>query len=378
MNSNVIRIAHIIGKWVGGGVESVVMNYYRYIDRKQIQFDFICDSDSTNIPYEEIELLGGRVFLIPPYQKPLSYHKTLKTLLKKEKYEIIHSHISTMSIFPLFAAKQANIPIRIAHAHSTTNKKEKKKNLMKQCLRPFSRLFATNYMCCSELAGRWLFGNNKYEQGEVYLLNNAINLNKFVYNEKIRTLKRKELNIDDNILVFGNIGRFVEQKNHSFLIDIFCEIHKQKRNSLLMLVGQGPLEEIIKKKVNDLKLNECVKFLGQRNDVNELYQVFDAFLLPSLYEGLPVVGVEAQTASLPCFFSNAMTKEVKVLESTFFLSLNDDSKKWAKEIVENCESFKRKKTSQEVARKGFSIQEEAKKLSNYYFNCLLRKNKWRG
>ena len=176
-----IRVAQIIGKWLGGGVESVVMNYYRHIDRTKIQFDFICDEDSTNIPYGEIEKMGGKVILIPPYQKVFKYHKKLKEVLKSGGYKIVHSHINTLSVFSLFAAKCAGVPVRIAHSHSTTNKKEKKKNLLKQVLRPFSKVFATDYMCCSELAGRWLFGNKEYDNGNVYLLNNAIDLDKFKY-----------------------------------------------------------------------------------------------------------------------------------------------------------------------------------------------------
>ena len=277
-----IRVAQIIGKWVGGGVEAVVMNYYRHINREKIQFDFICDSDSTNIPYEEIESLGGRVILIPPYQKTFKYHKELKKTLIENEYKIVHSHINTLSIFPLYAAKKAGVPVRIAHSHSTTNSKEWKRNILKQILRPFSKIFATNYMCCSELAGRWLFGNKVYNKGKVYLLNNAIDLEKFSYDEKIRNKKRKELGIKKNQLVIGHIGRFMTQKNHTFLIDIFNEIHKENNDAVLILVGQGPLLENMRKKVNQLKLTDYVQFLGQRNDVNELYQVFDAFLLPSL------------------------------------------------------------------------------------------------
>lgn len=325
-----IRIAHIIGKWIGGGVESVVMNYYRHIDRTKIQFDFICDEDSTNIPYEEIDKLGGKVILIPPYQKVIKYHKELKRVFKEGNYRIVHSHINTLSVFSLFAAKCAGVPVRIAHSHSTTNKKEKKKNLMKQILRPFSKMFATNYMCCSELAGRWLFGNKEYDKGNVYLLNNAIDLDKFKYDEKIRENKRKELNIDDDTLVIGHVGRFVEQKNHRFLIDIFNEVHKQNNNSILLLAGQGPLMEEMKEKVRNLGLEKNVKFLGQRDDISELYQAFDIFCLPSLYEGLPVVGVEAQATGNLCVFSNEMTKETKVLKTTEFLSLDQSTKKWKK------------------------------------------------
>lgn len=361
-----IRVAQIMGKWLGGGVEAVVMNYYRNIDRNKVQFDFICDEDSKYIPKEEIEKLGGKIILIPPYQKPFKYHKELMRVLKEGKYKIVHSHISTMSFFSLWAAKSAKVPIRIAHAHSTTNKQEKKKNLMKQVLRPFSKVFANRYFCCSELAGRWLFGNKTYNQGKVYLLNNAIDVDKFKYTEKVRKAKRKELNIKNKDLVIGHIGRFVKQKNHDFLIDIFNEIHKQNKNTILLLAGDGPLKEEIQNKVKELGLEKNVQFLGQRNDANELYQAMDAFVLPSLYEGLPVVGVEAQASGLPCFFSTDMTKETKVLDSTKFISLTHTSKYWADKILNEIKSFKRQDTIKEITDNNFNIKKEAEKLENYY------------
>lgn len=361
-----IRIAHIMGKWLGGGVESVVMNYYRNIDRNKVQFDFICDEDSKYIPTDEIESLGGKVILIPPYQKPFKYHKELKKVLKEGNYKIVHSHISTMSFFSLWAAKSAKVPVRIVHAHSTTNKQEKKKNLMKQVLRPFSKVFANRYFCCSELAGRWLFGNKTYNQGKVYLLNNAIDVDKFKYNEKVRKAKRKELNIKDKDLVIGHIGRFVKQKNHEFLIDIFNEIHKQNKNTILLLAGDGPLKEEIQNKVKKIGLEKNVQLLGQRNDANELYQAFDAFVLPSLYEGLPVVGVEAQTAGLPCFFSTDMTKETKVLDSTKFIELSKSPKEWADIIIKELNNFKRKDMTKKINNNNFNIKNEANKLKKYY------------
>lgn len=274
---NPIRVAQIMGKWLGGGVESVVMNYYRHIDRSKIQFDFICDEDSTNIPYEEIEKLGGKVILIPPYQKVFKYHKELKKILKEGNYKIVHSHINTLSVFSLFAAKCAGVPVRIAHSHSTTNKQEKKKNLVKQVLRPFSKIFATDYMACTEHAGRWLFGNKEYDNGNVYLLNNAIDLDKFKYDEKLRKEKRKELNIKEDTLVIGHVGRFVEQKNHRFLIDIFNKYQKKNSDSLLVLIGQGPLENEIKKKLEYYNISNKVLFLGQRDNISDYYNVFDFF-----------------------------------------------------------------------------------------------------
>lgn len=371
INSEPIRIAQVIGKWIGGGVESVVLNYYRNINKTKIQFDFICDEDSTDIPYNEIESLGGKVILIPPYQKVIKYHKELKKVLKEGNYKIVHSHINTLSVFSLCAAKSAGVPIRIAHSHSTTNKKEWKKNFLKQVLRPFSKVFATNYMCCSELSGRWLFGNKEYDKGNIYKLNNAIDLDKFKYDEKIRKEKRKELKINEDILVIGHIGRFVEQKNHRFLIDIFNEIHKKSKNAILLLAGKGPLMDEMKDKVNILGLEKFVKFLGQRNDVNELYQVFDIFLLPSLYEGLPVVGIEAQATGNICFLSDNMTKETKVLDSTLFMSLNKNAEEWANNILDNVNTNK-KNITEEISKYGFNIKKEVRKLENEYFICLDR------
>ncbi len=370
MKNKKIIVAQIIGKWLGGGVEAVVMNYYRHIDRTKVQFHFICDNDSINIPYNEIEKLGGKVILVPPYQKIFKYHKELKRILKNNDYRIVHSHINTLSIFPLMVAKKLKIPVRIAHSHSTTNKKEWKKNLLKQVLRPFSKLYATNYMCCSELAGRWLFGDKAYDEDRVYLLNNAIDLEKFSYNEDIRTNKRKELGIKKNQIIIGHIGRFVTQKNHLFLIDIFYELHKHEKNAVLLLAGQGPLLNKIKEKVKDLDLTDSVQFLGQRSDVAELYQAFDVFLLPSLYEGLPVVGVEAQASGLLCILSNDMTKETKVLDSTVFISLSDSVKVWVNCILNTLKKHKRKDTKKEIASNGFDIEKEAEKLTNKYLELL--------
>lgn len=361
-----LRIAHIIGKWLGGGVESVVMNYYRHINKNEIQFDFICDDDSTNIPYEEIEKLGGRVILVPPYQKIFKYQREMIRIFKENKYKIVHSHINTLSVFPLFCAKIAGVPIRIAHSHSTTNKKEWKKNWIKIILKNFSKIFANEYFCCTEHAGRWLFGDRIYDKNKVYLLNNAIELDKFSYDEEIRKRKRKELNITDDTLVIGHIGRFVAQKNHTFLIDIFNEVHKLKENSILLLIGQGPLQEKIKQKVDNLGLSNSVKFLGQRDDVNEIYQALDIFLLPSLYEGLGMVLIEAQASGLPCVTSTEVPSVVKVTNNLEFIGLNEESEKWVDKTINLYENIKRKSEIQEIINHGYEIKQEASKLEKKY------------
>lgn len=364
MKKEPIRVAQIIGKWVGGGVEAVVMNYYRHINHGEVQFDFICDDDSTNIPYEEIEKLGGKVILIPPYQKVIKYHKKLKKVLKNGNYKIVHSHINVLSVFSLFAAKCAKVPVRIAHSHSTTNKKEWKKNLLKLFLRPFSKVFATDYFCCTEFAGRWLFGNKAYDQGKVYLLNNAIDLEKFKYDEKMRKLKRKELNIEEDTLVIGHIGRFMTQKNHTFLIDIFQEVHRQNNNSILLLVGQGPLMGEIKEKVKKIGLEKAVIFLGQREDVNELYQAMDVFLFPSLYEGLGMVLIEAQCSGLLCVASTEVPEVAKVTDKIKFFSLNEPITNWVDAIL-NIKS-NRNWNIDDITKCGYNIEVEKNKLECKY------------
>ena len=355
-------IAQIVGKWVGGGVESVLMNYYRNIDRAKIQFDFICDEDSTNIPYDEIKKLGGRVLFVPPYQKIFKYNKALKKIFKENNYKIVHSNINTLSVFPLRIAKKCGIPVRISHSHSTSNKKEWKKNLLKNILKPFSRKYATDYFACSELAGRYLFGDKAFNNGKVTIINNAINLNKFKYNEKTRNRLRRQLKIDDDTLVIGHIGRFVEQKNHTFLIDLFSELHKENSNSILLLIGQGPLENKIKEKVNSLNITDSVKFLGQRTDVNELYNVMDVFVLPSLYEGLGVVLIEAQANGLQCLVSQNVPKEVGISDLLKIIDINDEPANAIKYISKN--DILRKNAK--LKENNYNILNEKSKLEKFY------------
>ena len=350
-----------------GGVEAVILNYFRNINKSKFVFDFVIDSDSTDNNFiNEIQELGGTIIKCPPYQKLHKYNKFLYKLFKEKKYDIVHSNINTLSVFPLRMAEKAGIKIRIAHSHSTSNPKEWKKNLLKNILRPFSKKYANVYFACSELAGRYLFGNKTFDEGKVVIINNAINLDKFKYNEEKRKEIRKKLNIKNDTFVIGNIGRFVAQKNHTFLIDIFNEMHKENENSVLLLIGQGMLQNEIKEKVDKLGLANSVKFIGQVTNANDYYNAMDVFVLPSLYEGLPVVGVEAQASGLLCELSNAMTKETKILSTTNFIDLNLPAKKWADKIIEDYEKFERKDVSKEFENNGFDIKKEAKKLEDKY------------
>ena len=188
-----IRVAHIMGKLWAGGVESVVFNYYREIDKTEVQFDFYYDSDSTVVPPEDLISMGARFYQIPPYQSLIQYLLTLKQYFKGNNYKIVHSHINTLSVFPLFVAWLEGIPIRIAHNHSVPGGKEFKRNVLKCLLRKFSKVFATDYFACSEKAGRWLFGNQAYKQGKIVLLSNAIRFDKFQFDAEIKKNVKKNI-----------------------------------------------------------------------------------------------------------------------------------------------------------------------------------------
>lgn len=325
--ANPIRVAQIVGKMNGGGVEAVVMNYYRHIDRSKVQFDFLIDSDSSLVPREEIESLGGRVFEIPPYQHVIEYQRELQRLFREEGWKIVHSHINALSVFPLRAAKKAGVPVRIAHSHSTSGKGEYAKNALKAVLKTQSNRYPTHRFACSKFAGEWLFGKAAHFE----VVYNAIDLDRFRFNVEARAEARADLGLVDNQFAIGHVGRFTAQKNHVFLIDVFTEVAKRRDDAVLLLVGTGEAGASVKALVDERGLTDRVKFLGQRSDVNRLYQAFDAFVLPSLYEGLCLVGVEAQVSGLPCLLSDAITREVDVTGECKFLSI-DSPVVWADEI----------------------------------------------
>lgn len=368
--SEPIRVAMIMGKMVGGGVEAVVMNYYRHIDKDLFQFDFIIDNDSSTVPEMEINTLGGRIYRVAPYQKIVEYRKDLKKIFKQVKYEIVHSHINSLSVIPLQVAKQCDVPIRIAHNHSTAAPGEYKKNLVKRVLKMFSTKFATNFMAPSRYAGEWLFGK-KIADNELYILKNAIELDKFLFDESIRKEVRESLSINDNEFVIGNIGRFVWQKNQDFVLDIFQEYKKKNENSKLILVGSGPNEENLIHKIKDYNLTDSVLVLGNRSDVSDIYQALDFFVFPSRYEGLGIVAIEAQTNGLHVIGSDRIPDDVKITSLYSTLSLDAPYSCWVREI-ENTQQERNNKIL-EIRKAGYDIKIESVKLVDYY-NQLLGKN----
>ena len=367
MNENGgIRVVHVIGSVCKGGVESVVFNYYKFIDRTKVQFDFVVDDDSPCEIPDEILNLGCRVYKIPPYTKLLAYIKALKKIFIENDYKIVHSHMNTLSVFTLYAAKKAGVPIRIAHNHSTAGKGEFKRNLVKYALRPFAKLYPTHLFACSEYSGRWLFGIKEFNKGKVTVFNNAIDTSLFLFNEDMRSKVRCDLGIEDKFVI-GHVGRFMTQKNHSFLIDVFNEIHKRDKKSVLLLVGDGELRTQIEEKVKALNLQDYVVFTGSRNNVHELYQAMDVFVLPSLYEGLGMVAVEAQAAGLPCYISSKVPNEAILISKQYrTLPLGVSPKIWASSITKDLTIYQRESDTKTIVSQGYDIREVVKTLEEHY------------
>ena len=367
-NGRPLRVVHIIGKMRAGGVESFVMNYYHHINRSNIQFDFIIDEDSPNLELiSEINDLGGRVYIVPPYQKISKYLPTLRRLFESEGWKIVHSHMNTLSVFPLWAAKQVGVPVRIAHSHTYLTSGDPIKNIVKKTLRIFSNMYPTHRFACGNDSGKWLFG----KESDYTVIPNAIDLERFSYNEDIRASARKELGIPDEKIVVGHVGRFMRQKNHAFLIEVFRKINMQNPSTLLILAGMGPLQNEIEELVNEYELTDKVMFLGQRSDPERLYHAFDVLVLPSHYEGFPVVAIEAQASGLPCMLSDSITKEADLVGLVTFLPLSMSSDKWAAKSLEVAEEMQGKRMAGALSN-DFDINTSANVLANIYESMLAR------
>ncbi len=344
------------------GLETMLMNYYRHIDRSQIQFDFLTHRPNKSDYDEEIISMGGKVYYAPRLypQKYPKYFKWMKNFFAEHpEYKIVHSHIDTMSYLPLKAAKNAGVPIRIAHSHNTSVDKDFK-YILKMYFKMRINSVATNRLACGYEAGKFLFGNRHFD-----VIPNAVEAEKFYFNQQIRDKKRAELDLENKFVV-GHVGRISYQKNHKFLIKIFNEILKKEPNSILLLVGVGDKEQEVRTQVNELGLTDKVKFLGNRSDVSELYQAMDVFVLPSLFEGIPVVGVEAQFADLPCIFSDNTPSEVKFNHKTKFIGLDKSPEVWSNEVISVSNNTSRTNNREDIINSRYDIKTAHTILENYY------------
>ncbi len=347
------------------GAETMIMNYVRQLVKYQIfDISILVHGYEKGDYDDELLELGINIIQVPIRSRsPLSYKSKIKDVLTKHKFEIVHCNMDASSGDFLEIAKKCGVPIRIVHSHTTKFQAQTfiKKIIAKNSKRKIP-VVATNFLACSKMAGDWMFGTKNY-----MVLNNAIDLDLYKFNEETRNLVRKQLLLPLDATVLGHIGRFCFEKNHEGLIDIFEKYYKHNDKAILLCIGDGPTKNHIAELAKKKGLSDVVKFLGVRSDIPCLLQAMDVFLLPSLFEGLPVVGIEAQAAGIPCLFSEAVTEEVCLLESSKRVSLNDEDR-WIEEI----DNLKGKKVVDisPLESAGYSITEEAKKLKNYYMDCL--------
>lgn len=363
---NRIKIVHFVYGIKNGGVEKVITSYFSNINRRNFDLHIITQGESDEKNLKQFKDLGFKVHHVT--QKKVSILRNLIDIfkiLKKYDFDISHCHMSNTNFFPLLYSKMCGIKIRISHSHNAFAQK----NIFEKILISFSNLLCTNKMACSEEAASWLFGKGK---NNVFILKNAIQTNEFKFDEKSRKKYREELKINDDDFVIGMVARFEEQKNHEFVLKFAREIIKKYSNVKFVFVGIGSLEESIKNQINDINKNNNFIFLSSRNDVNKLYSMFDLFILPSLYEGLGIVLVEAQISGLKCLTSNFVPKSVNFSENVLFFELEKSI--WIKEIekIVDEDDYVRNDYLEEVKKSGYDILSSSKLLENYYIDIYKR------
>lgn len=367
-----IRVLHEDVILDPGGIEALLMNLYRHIDRERLQFDFMVHRPEEGFYEKEVAQLGGQIYRTPPFN-PFhygAYKKAVNAILQSHpEYKVFHCH-AELNLWPLKYAAKLGIPTRIAHSHNAKTVVN-----LKYFFFLYEKMFIKNYctdmFMCSTPAGEWSYGKKTVQSGKVKFIKNGVEVEKFRFSETVRREVRRELNLGDRIAV-GHVGRFMQQKNHTFLLDIFNKMHKKNPNTILLLVGEGRLEDDIKEKVNQLHLQDSVKFLGVRDDVHRLLQAFDLFLFPSLWEGLPLTGVEAQAAGLPVLMSDVITPEVYLVKHLCTCSLQDSAETWAEKALDLYSGYTRRDCGREIIDAGFDIQTTADWLQNFYIERTLQ------
>lgn len=352
-----IRVLQMVGSLGWHGMEAVVMNYYRNIDREKIQFDFVVCSPVKERFDDEVEALGGKIYRLPSRNHhPFAYCKALKKLLKENpEYKIFHAHGNSASIcMDLAIAKSCKIPTRIAHSHNTSCFVK----WQHYFFRPFLNGKLTDRLACSEDAGKWLFGNKP-----TTILNNAIDISNFLFNQKVRKTIRNELNILENEPLFGCIGGLTKNKNHTFAIEVFKKYKSEGRLGKLIIIGEGSLREKLEKQICDSNLQDDVILFGKVDNVNEFYSAFDAFIFPSCYEGLGIVAVEAQINGLPIIMSDKVPKEAIISDTVEVLSLKDKAE-WSRLMSEILKS--RNSPDNHIIKKHYDIKVKVQQLQEIY------------
>ena len=362
-----IRVLHSVSNMARAGIETMLMNYYREMDRDRIQFDFLANKPVPGEYDEEIRGMGGRVFVSPglnPLHFPRYKRFVAELLDSNPDIKIVHAHNEAMGYYALQSAKDAGIRVRIAHAHNTQIIRDYKYPLKMVCKQLLPGA-ATDYWSCGRDAGIYYYGEKRWKEFG-FILHNAIQLQRFRFQPEVRQAVRQRHGLE-GCFVIGHVGRFNVQKNHTRLLDIFSEIAKAAPDARLALIGVGELEQATQEKAKALGIQDRVLFLGQMANVNEWYQAMDCFVLPSLFEGLPVVGVEAQAAGLPCFFSDQVTDEILLLPDACRVSLTESNEAWAKTILAARQAKNDRPAGESIVRQaGYDIHAESRKLQDIY------------
>ena len=360
-----MRILHMIGCLEMGGSQNMVMNLYRAIDRSIVQFDFIVDCDKENVFEKEIEQLGGKIYHLPKFNGK-NYKQVRDAwyvfFRMHPEYKVLHSHIRSYASIYLPIAKSHRVKT-IIHSHNTSNGSGILA-IAKKLLQYPLRFQADYFFGCSEIAGQWLFGKRIVVSDRYYMLKNAVDLHRFSYQQKIREEVRRKLNIDEDTLVIGHIGRMHPQKNHNFLIDCFRDIVSERNNVKLILLGDGELRGEITEQIQRLELTDKILMLGIQKNPEEYLSAMDCFVLPSLHEGLPVVVVEAQANGLQCFVADTVTKEVNLSHLVQYLPISQGTSPWVQAIC-NC-NRSHTDVSQLLKDGGFCINTSSQWLCDFY------------
>lgn len=363
-----IRVLNLFTIMDRGGAETMVMNYYRHVDRTKVQFDFLVHREQPGVYEDEIKSLGGRIYRMCPIypQNFARYKRDIRAFFQEHpEYKIVHSHMSELGYFAFKEAAKQGVPVRICHAHNAPHGFDIKM-IMRTYFKKRMMPYLTHLFMCGLESGRWLYG--KQNESRFIMLNNAIDAAAYTYAPAKRMEMRRELEIADELVV-GHVGRFNPQKNHPFLLAIFAALLKKEPNAALLLVGGGEDMPKIQAKARELGIADHVRFMGVRSDVADLMQAMDVFAFPSLYEGLPVTMVEAQASGLPCIISDMVPPECILTEGLVdVMPLSAGAEAWADAILEKRKP-PRTDHSAEIAAHCFDITTEAVKLQEFYLSA---------
>lgn len=372
MSQEPIRILMIVTQMNRAGIENLLMELYREIDRSKIQFDFYTFRMEKGQFDDEISELGGKIYYNPPItiRKYMTLPQQIKQFcLAHPEYKIVHAHMNQWCGVLLKGAKLAGVPVRISHSHNSMISRTLK-NTLKDLVKLTTNRYATYKIAVSDKAGKWLYGKKAIARGEVHFWKNTIRYEAYRFSRDVRTKKREELGLGDD-LTLVNVGNLRFQKNHPYLFRVFSELLKQQPNSRLLLIGKdesnGEMEQLAEK----LGILKNTMFLGSRGDVPELLQAGDVFVFPSFYEGFPCAVLEAQTAGLPCIISDTITREIKVTPLVEMCSIQIDPADWANTIRAKA-GAERIDVSDMIVNAGYSLSDSVKNAQNFYLSEMER------